>query len=165
MPAPAKKIWVRALLSKRQIDALGSAVDDMSQENASRLRDEPGNVYTKDEVRAIHRAENEAFAAHHALTRAYEIRTWQKVVLGRGVTMDDLWAQCRGVWQRGLVMGDHRPSLSDLRGTAYSYGFWYRRSMENLFERIEKAGIKITYTKGPNGVVGLRFDRKKKVKK
>lgn len=165
MPAPAKKIWIRVRLSKRQIDALRDAVDDMSQENVNRLDDEPGRVYTKDEVRAIQRAENEAFAAHHALTRAYETRTWRAVVYGRGVTIDDLWRQCRGVFQRGLVCGDYRPSLAGLKGKACKYGSHYKRSMWNLFNRLDQAGIKTTYTKGPHGVVGLRFDRKRKVKK
>lgn len=72
MPAPAKKIWIRVLLSKRQIDALSSAVDDMGQENADRMEDD---TFTVDDKRAIQRAENEAFAAHHALTRAYKTCT------------------------------------------------------------------------------------------
>jgi hypothetical protein len=46
--------------------------------------------------------------------------------------------QCKGKYQRNLILGNQYWSCSDLRGKARTYVYSYRISQKNLLERIEK---------------------------
>ncbi len=69
---------------------------------------------------------------------------------------EKLMAQARGYWQRDIVAtlvshGEISHPIYDLRGKAKLYSGRYRKSMNNLFRRLEGAGARITWIPGVRG--------------
>ena len=65
----------------------------------------------------------------------------------------------RGCFQRNLLWGNERLSLSTLKGKARSYGRLYARSRDNLLARLKAAGFKVGERRGPKGLRILTIAR------
>lgn len=60
-------------------------------------------------------------------------------------------ALARGSYQRNLVTGYETLGGSTLHGKARQYGGHYRKSADNLIERLRRHGVKFSIRLGPRG--------------
>ena len=70
-------------------------------------------------------------------------------------TFKKAMSQCRGIYQRNIILGHEAISGSTLKGTARGYGYFYKqyryallRFRTNLFKRLTIVGIQVSEVKG-----------------
>jgi len=78
-------------------------------------------------------------------------RTAGWIVVDSDTTKQTALSLCKGSFQRNVIEGRESLSLSTLSGAARGYAGFYRRSLNNLINRLRAAGIACVETKGPHG--------------